>query len=96
MLIPDVTGCIQVDSELYVKLIYKGFSVSLPQWFCQGQDFCLSRKNMLENFFVQLELFVKKISPIFDELQKHIFSKKPRYSAEIVRYALLLRYTSIQ
>ena len=52
MLIPDVTGCIQVDSELYVKLIYKGFSVSLPQWFCQGQDFCLSRKNMLENFSV--------------------------------------------
>ena len=31
MLIREVTGCIQVDSELHVKLFYKGFSVPLPQ-----------------------------------------------------------------
>ena len=31
-----------------------------------------------------------------DELQKHMFLKKPVYWAKIVRYALLLRYTSIQ
>ena len=38
MLVPEVTGCIQVDSELHVKLFYKGCSVTLPQWFRQGQD----------------------------------------------------------
>ena len=52
---------------------------------------------MLENFPpVYLESYIKNISPIFDELQKPKFTKKPVYSAEIVRYALLLRYTSIQ
>ena len=51
---------------------------------------------MLENFPVYLESYIENISPIFDEIQKHMFTKKPVYSAEIVRYALLLRYTSSQ
>ena len=51
---------------------------------------------MLENFPVYLESYTENVSPIFDELQKHMFTKKPVYSAKIVRYALLLRYTSIQ
>ena len=96
MLLPKVTGYIQGYSELHIKLFYKGCSVPLPQWFCQGQDCRLSRKSMLENFPVYLESYIENVSPIFDELQKHMFTKKPVYSAEIVRYALLLRYTSIQ
>ena len=51
---------------------------------------------MLRNFPVYLESYIENISPIFDELQKHMFTKEPVYSAEIGRYALLLRYTSIQ
>ena len=51
---------------------------------------------MLENVPVYMELFIENISPIFDQLQKHTFTKKPVFSAEIVRYALSLRYTSIQ
>ena len=51
---------------------------------------------MLENFPVYLVSYTERISPIFYELQNHMFSKKPVCSAEIVRYALLLRYTSIQ
>ena len=96
MFITKITGCIQVDSELHVKLFHKWCSVPLPQWFHQGQDRRLSRKSMLENFPVYLELYIGKISPTFDELRKHMFTEKPVYSAEIVRYALLLRYTFIQ
>ena len=96
MLIPEVKGCIQVNSELHVKLFYKGCSVPLPQWFRQGQDCRLLRKSMLENFPIYLESYIENISPIFDELQKQMFTKKPVYSAKIVRYALLLWYTSIQ
>ena len=96
MLIPEVTGCIQVDSKLHVKLFHKKYSHLPPQWFRQGQDCRLSRKSMLENFPVYLESYIENISPIFNDLQKHMFIKKPVYSAEIVRYALLLRYTSIQ
>ena len=51
---------------------------------------------MLENFPVYLEFYIGKISATFDELQKHMFTGKPVYSAEIVRYVLLLRYTFIQ
>ena len=96
MLTPEVTGCIQVDSELHVNFFYEGCSVPLPQWFRKGQNCRLSRKSMLENFPVYLESNIENISPIFDKLQKHMFSKKPVYSAEIVRYALLLRCTPIQ
>ena len=96
MLVPQIIGCIQVDSELHAKLFYKGCSVPLPQWFRQGQDCRISRKSMLENFPVYLELYIENVFPIFDELHKHMFTKKPVYSAKIVRYALLLRYTSIQ
>ena len=43
-----------------------------------------------------LESYIENISPIFHELQKCMFTKKPVHLAEIVRYALLFRYTSIQ
>ena len=48
MSIFEVTGCVQFDSELHVKLFYKGCSVPLPQWFRQSQDCRLSKKSMLE------------------------------------------------
>ena len=83
-------------SRLHVKLFCKGCTVPLPQWFHQGQHCRLSRKSILVNFPLYLESYIGEISPIFDELQKHMFTKKPVYSAEIGRYALLLRYTSIQ
>ena len=86
----------EIDSELHVKLFYKGCFVPLPQWFRQGHDCRLSRKSMLENFHVYLESYIENISSIFDELQKHMFTKKPVYSAEILRCALLLQYISIQ
>ena len=78
MLIPEVTDCGQVDSEMHVKLFYKGYSVPLPQWFRQGQDCRLSRKIMLENFPVYLESYIENISPIFDEL--HMFTKRNIHS----------------
>ena len=58
---------------------------------------------MLENFTVYLELCTENlesctenISPTFDELQKHMFTKKPLYSAKIKRYVLLSRCAFIQ
>ena len=40
--------------------------------------------------------YIESIYSIFGKLQKHMFTKKPAYSVKIVRYALLLRYKSIQ
>ena len=55
MLIPEVKGCIQVDSELHVKLFFKECFFCLPQWFHVGQDCRLSRKSMSGHFPVYLE-----------------------------------------
>ena len=96
MLIHKVTGWIQIDIELHVKPFYKGCSVPLPQWFRQVQDCWLLRKSMFENFAVYLESCTESISPTFDELQKHMFTKKPLYSAKIKRYAILSRCAFIQ
>ena len=50
---------------------------------------------MLENFPSYLESQTENIS-IFDELRKIKFRKNRVYSSEIIQYALLLRYTSLQ
>ena len=47
MVIPELTGFIQVDSELNLNLFCKGCSVPRPQWFHPCQDYRLSRKSML-------------------------------------------------
>ena len=82
--------------ESHVKLFFKGCPVPLPQWFRQGTDYCLTRKSMLENFPVYLSTYADNHSSIFEELIQYRFTKKPIYSANIIRYNLLLRYTSIQ
>ena len=51
---------------------------------------------MLENFPVYLRTYADNHSSIFEELLQYRFTKKPIYSANIIRYSLLLRYTSIQ
>ena len=84
ILIPEVTGC-----ELHVKSFIK--DVLFPSAIVSSRSrFRLSRKSMIENFPVQLELCIESISPIVDELPKHTFTMKTVCSAKIVRYALLL------
>ena len=51
---------------------------------------------MLGNFPVYLESYIENVFPIINNSQKHMFTKKPVYSAEVVRCALLLRDTSTQ
>ena len=95
MLIPELTGCIQVDSELHVKFFIETCFVPYPRWLHQSQDFRLSRKSMLGNFPVCLESYIENISFSSDQLQKHTFTKTSVYSVEIGKYGLLLQYTSI-
>ena len=49
MLIPDITSCIQVDSELHMKPFQKGCSILLPQCFRHSQGCNISMKTTLEN-----------------------------------------------
>ena len=76
-------------------LFFKDCPIPLPKWICQGTDSCQTRKSMLENFPVYLRTYANNKSSIFDELLQYRFPKKPIYSTNIIRYSLLLRYTSI-
>ena len=83
--------------KLQVKLFYKVFFM-----FCFPSKMVSSRsqlstfeKKHVRNFPIYFESYIENISPTFEKLQKHMFTKKPIYSSDIVRYALLLRYTSI-
>ena len=93
--VPEVTACIRVDDKLHVKLFLRGSPVPLSQWFRYGHNCKLTSKSMLENFPSYLESQTENFS-IFDELRKRQFKKNQVYSSEIIQYALLLRYTSLQ
>lgn len=94
--IPVVTECIRVDDQLHVQLFYKSLPLPLPQWFRYGRNCKLTHKSMLENFSTYIRTEGEDNASIFDELRELKFQKRPIYSAKIIRYALLLRYSSIQ
>ena len=97
---PEIQECIRVDSELHVQLRYNDRPLPLPKWFVQGHNAKLTRRSMLENFPSYIKSTASEHPlPILDELQKRQFFKpkgRPPFSVEMIRYALLLRYTSAQ
>ena len=64
---------IQIDSDLHVKLQYKGNPVPLPQWFGKGKNAKLTSYSMLENLLPYMKKFKEDVLskdtfPILDEL----------------------------
>ena len=47
LLIPEVTTCIRIDNNLWVKLFHKGSPVPLPEWFRHGRNAKLTKKSIL-------------------------------------------------
>ena len=103
--LPQVSETVVVDKMLHVKLFSVASPIPLPEWFRKGSDSCLRKKSMLENFpsyirLLKLTYFaeVKKLSDnILSELQLTRYKKpvdKPKYSVNMLRYALLLRFSS--
>ena len=93
---PKVTVCICVDSDLHVKLYYQGNRVPLPAWFRYGTQAKLTSRSMLENFPNYVENEYEKHGFILEELNNLQFIKRnPVYSANMIRYALMLRYSSL-
>ena len=86
---------VRLHVKLHVKLFLRGSPVSLPQWFRYGHNCKLTSKIMLGNFPSQLEWQTENFS-IFDELRKRQFKKNQVCFSEVIRYALLHRYTSLQ
>ena len=102
---PEVTETIIIDDKLHVRLFKKSIPIPLPQWFRKGNNCMLKRKSTFENFPAYIRNYGKAEKPddipkdILDELQKIRYKKTmdgPKFTPNLVRYALLLHYTSPQ
>ena len=93
--IPQVTESIRIDSNLHVQLFYKGLPVPLPIWFCKGSECKFCYKDMLTNFSSHIRIESERCSDVLEELLQLNFKKSPIYSANLIRYSLLLRYSSL-
>ena len=94
--IPTFTESIYIDQNLHVRLYSKGSPIPLPTWFRKGTECKLTSKDMLPNLELHIRQESEKWGDVFDEMQKIRFMKSPVYSANLLRYALMLRYTSLQ
>ena len=100
--IPQVVATICVDESMHVKLFKCNLPLPLPEWFRSGNDCKLKRKSVLENFPAYISNFncdSDHQGKILEELQQIKNYKKtgrPKYSSNILRFALVVRYTSRQ
>ena len=94
--IPQITYCIKIEQSLCVKLFPKGTSMPLPIWFRKGRNTHLTSWSMMPNLFVYIKEKAEEDKSLLDELESLKFKKRPHYSSHIVRYALELRYASLQ
>lgn len=94
-MVPEVTHCIKIDEELRVKLFYKSIPVPLPIWFRKGRNTKLTSKGMLQNFISYMNQEAESHMGVLEELNNLKFYKNPIYSANLIRFALKLRYTSL-
>jgi hypothetical protein len=97
--IPVVGTSIRIDEKLHVKLFYEGSPVPQPEWFRKknNNDSTLTSRGMLVNFVAYIKSSVKP--SLLEELLKlkNMQPKgRPPFSAEVMRFALRLRYTSKQ
>lgn len=92
---PVIAECIRINSDLHVKLFYRGCPVPLPQWFVKDKSVTVKSKSCLENFLPHIRSEAEKNYDILEEMRQLKYQKRPVYSANLIRYALLLRHTSL-
>ena len=97
---PNVLDCIRVDKERHVQLQFIGNPLPPPYWFVRGTNAKLSIFGMLINLAPHVRNFSEQ-NPysLIEELENRRNYKPkghPPLSSEMIRYALLLRYTSLQ
>ena len=97
---PSIKEAIKIDSELHVELQICGCPVPLPAWLLKGRNGKITDYCMLQNIpGYLLNTSAESSTSIMDDLpQRQYYKHKglPPFSAELMRYALLLRYTSVQ
>ena len=95
--IPVIHGSIMVDGNLHISLSYLGYHVPRVVSFCPWLS--IVKKSALENIPQYLRSKGVEMNPILKELndiQHYKPQGRPPYSSQLIRYAILLRYTSYQ
>ena len=98
---PSILESIKVDRDLHVQLQYNGIPLPLPQWFVKGCTAKLNRISILLNLSsyirnIATENHYSILNELIKERQLYRPQGRPPYSLEVIRYALHLRYTSLQ
>ena len=90
---------ISIDADLHVKLHFNSNPVPLPSWF-RDRRCKLTRLSMLDNLSSHIDNTVEELgSDVLLELQRLRYYKpcgRPQYSNNILKFALMQRYTSRQ
>ena len=94
---PTVCEAIQIDNQLHVSLRHYNNPVPLPAWFTTSRSARLTSKAMLKNFPNYFQNLNK--NDLIQELQKRQHYKpkgRPPYSSKMIRFSLLMHFTSTQ
>ena len=97
---PSIRECIKINRELHVELQFKGSPMPLPNWFRQGTSATLTKYTEIVDFVKYIEetaVDYKSKMWLLEELKERIFYKSTKpYSSTMIRFALEVRYTSLQ
>ena len=99
---PVIFESIKVDQSLYVQLQFNGHPVPLPAWFTKGLNATLTRFSQLNNFPNSIRVVSEEIEcsrSLLNEMldiSNYQAKGRPPYSSAMIRFALHLRYTSLQ
>ena len=103
--IPQISATITIDTNLHVKLYKKQSPIPLPEWFRKKGCKC-TRLSILENFPAYIINYKEESegkdsipSDILEELNNIKYKlpdSNPKYSANLIRYALLWYFSSPQ
>ena len=94
-----VQEAIKISNDMHMYLQIQANPVPFPQWFINGRNAILTRYSMLENFPSYLGNIYSTPNILLNKMNQIQFYKAkspPPYSTSMIRFALLLCYTSPQ
>ena len=93
---------IKLDQSLHVQLQFNGHPVPLLAWFTKGRNATLTRFSQLNNFPNAIRVVSEEtecsrslLNEMLD-ISNYQAKGRPPYSSAMIRFALHLRYTSLQ
>ena len=96
--IAAIKECIHVDSNLHVKLSYESVPIPLPTYLSKMSSGKLNSLDLLTNLpsFCRNATCPCDIDVIKKLLRVSFYSPKgrPKFSSDVLRFSLILRYTS--